>query len=104
MATPSDTAITERLVVHEITLEGRKVQVQNVDLPLDDVRLDPKNPRIANTVAISITLEGAALQKKLEDLLWDDSDVHDLYRQVFINKGLVERIIVRQDGTAVEGN
>ncbi len=104
MATPSDTAITERLVVDEITLEGRKVQVQNVDLPLDDVRLDPKNPRIANTVAISITLEGAALQKKLEDLLWDDSDVHDLYRQVFINKGLVERIIVRQDGTAVEGN
>ena len=48
--------------------------------------------------------EGAALQKKLEALLWEDADVRDLYRQVLINKGLVERIIVRQDGKVVEGN
>ena len=33
------------LVVDEITLDGKRVQVQSVDLPLDDVRLDPKNPR-----------------------------------------------------------
>lgn len=92
------------LIVDEITLDGRKVQVQNVDLPLDDVKLDPKNPRIANTVAISSNEEGPALQKELENLLWEDVDVRDLYRQVLINKGLVERIIVRQDGTAVEGN
>lgn len=92
------------LVVDEITLDGRKVQVQNVDLPLDDVQLDPKNPRIANTVAIASSEEGPALQKKLENLLWEDDDVRNLYRQVLINKGLVERIIVRQDGTAVEGN
>src|SRR5262249_32437384 len=30
--------------------------------------------------------------------------VRDLYRQVLINKGLVERIIVRPNGTVVEGN
>src|SRR5207249_11553370 len=35
---------------------------------------------------------------------WKDTDVRDLYRQVLINQGLVERIIVRQDGTIVEGN
>ena len=52
------------LVVDEITLDGKRVQVQSVDLPLDQVTLDPRNPRIANTVSISISEEGAALQKK----------------------------------------
>src|SRR5215472_4158383 len=92
------------LVVDEITLDVKRVQVQSVDLPLDHVTLDPRNPRIANTVLISISEQGEALQKKLETLLWEDSDVRDLYRQVLINQGLVERIIVRQDGKVVEGN
>lgn len=97
-------AVAAPLVVDEITLDGKRVQVQSVDLPLDRVRLDPRNPRIANTVALSLSEEGEALQKKLEYLLWEDGDVRDLYRQVLINKGLVERIIVRQDGSVVEGN
>lgn len=95
---------TVPLVVDEITLDGKRVQVQSVDLELDDVHLDPRNPRIANTVALSITETGPELERKLESLLWDDADVKDLYRQVFINQGLVERIIVRQDGHVVEGN
>lgn len=92
------------LVVDEITLDGKRVQVQSVDIPLDEVHLDPRNPRIANTAALSITGSGAELERKLEGLLWDDSDVKDLYRQVLVNQGLVERIIVRQDGLVVEGN
>jgi len=95
---------TAPLVIDEITLDGKRVQVRSVDLPLDHVTLDPRNPRIANTASISISEQGEALQKKLEALLWEDDDVHDLYRQVLINQGLVERIIVRQDGSVVEGN
>jgi hypothetical protein len=92
------------LVVDEMTLDGRRVQVHSVDLPLDQVMLDPLNPRIANTVSSSFAADGDHLQARLEALLWSDDDVHDLYRQVLINKGLVERIIVRQDGRVVEGN
>ncbi len=44
------------------------------------------------------------MQAELERILWEDSDVRDLYRQVLINKGLIERIIVRQDGRVIEGN
>src|SRR3984957_4314243 len=101
---PRATISAVPLVVDEIPLDGKRVQVQSVDLPLDQVTLDPRNPRIANTASISITEEGEALQRKLEALLWDDADVRDLYRQVLINQGLVERIIVRQDGRVVEGN
>lgn len=101
----SKTAITTApLVVDEITLDGKRVQVRSVDLPLEQVTLDPRNPRIANTASISISERGEALQRKLEALLWEDDDVRDLYRQVLINQGLVERIIVRQDGSVVEGN
>ena len=71
-------AITAPLVVDEITLDGKRVQVQSVDLPLERVKLDPRNPRIANTVALSLTEEGEALQRKLEALLWEDGDVRDL--------------------------
>ncbi len=95
---------TAPLVVDEITLDGKRVQVRSVDLPLEHVMLDPRNPRIANTASISISERGEALQRKLEALLWQDDDVRDLYRQVLINQGLVERIIVREDGSVVEGN
>ena len=91
------------LVVEEIALDGKRVQVQSVGLPLKQVQLDPHNPRIAD-VALAITHQGAALQARLEALLWDDAVVRDLYRQVLINEGLVERIIVRPDGRVVEGN
>jgi len=92
------------LVVDQITLDGRAVQVRNVEMPLDDLALDPRNPRIANTVAAAVTGSTTALQRKLEALLWDDPDVHDLYRQIVVNQGLIERIIVREDGTVIEGN
>jgi hypothetical protein len=79
-------ASTAPLVVDEITLDGKRVQVQSVDLSLEHVILDPQNPRIANTVAASLSEKGEALQNKLAALLWDDSDVRDLYRQVLVNK------------------
>lgn len=98
------TIVTAPPAVDEITLEGKKIQMWNMDLPIDEVTLDPSNPRIANTVGATITDAGSALQEKLEAVLWEDPDVHDLYRQVLINEGLIERIIVREDRRIVEGN
>jgi len=89
--------------VDEVTLDGRKVRVTNVELDIDEVTLDPSNPRIVNTLALSLD-DGQEVQKRLEAILWEDPDVRDLYRQVLINKGLIERIIVRRDGRVVEGN
>lgn len=90
--------------VDEIVLGGKKVQVRGQDLSLDSVKLDPSNPRIANTVAVGSFGSGKALQQGLRDLLWEDPDVHDLYRSVLENRGLIERIIVRNDLVVAEGN
>jgi hypothetical protein len=100
----AQTAPEPRVVeIDEITLDGRTVRVRNEALQLDSVRLDPRNPRIANTIALEIKSREAS-QAELSDKLWADPDVRELYQQVKSNGGLIERIIVRHDGTVVEGN
>jgi len=91
-------------LVDEITLADRRVIVRCIDLPLATVKLDPRNPRLANTVRAQNFGGGAKLQKELADFLWSDPDVHSLYQQVRQNHGLIERIIVRADGVVAEGN
>src|SRR5690348_11918611 len=90
--------------VDEITLDKVKVQIRSQNLPVDDILLDPTNPRLANTVAVGNFGSGDSLQKSLGNILWDDSDVHDLYRSVLANRGLIERIIVRSNMVVAEGN
>lgn len=90
--------------IDEVVLDRQRVQVRGVDLPLDKVELDPTNPRLANTVSLSSSVGGAALQRKLEEILWEDPDVHQLYHSIRVNHGLVERIIVRANGIVAEGN
>ena len=88
----------------EITLAERRVIVRCVDLPLPRVKLDPRNPRLANSVRTQNFGDGAQLQRELAEFLWKDPDVHALYQQVRQNHGLIERIIVRADGVVAEGN
>jgi hypothetical protein len=90
--------------VDEMVLAGARVQVRAIELPLDDVELDSTNPRLANTVTLNHLTEGHAMQRFLEDTLWADSDVRQLYQSVRENRGLVERIIVRSNGVVAEGN
>lgn len=102
--TPSrkDRAAVEH--IDELVLDGARVQVRALDLPIGDVKLDSSNPRLANTVALNHLSEGPEMQRFLEEQLWADSDVHLLHQSVRKNKGLVERIIVRANGIVAEGN
>jgi hypothetical protein len=99
--TPADAEVVE---IDEITLDGKRVVVRNQDIPVELLRLDPKNPRIANTVNLQFGPKAASLDLVIEELLWNDSDVRDLYRQVLVNGGLIERIIVRSSNVVAEGN
>jgi len=91
-------------LIDELVLGGERVQVRGLDLPLDEVELDPANPRLANTVALNGPAGGPELQTYLQDQLWSDPDVRALYTSVRENRGLVERIIVRANGVVAEGN
>lgn len=91
-------------LVDEITLDQRRVIVRCIDLPLEVVKLDSQNPRIANTARINALGNSDVLQKELAELLWSDPDVQALYQSIRQNKGLIERIIVRSNGVVAEGN
>lgn len=91
--------------VDEIVLDNVRVQVRNRDLSLDEIELDPGNPRVAYTVRLGSFGTGQALQTALENLLWKDEDVRQkLHQSILDNGGLIERIIVRSDGRVAEGN
>ena len=90
--------------VDEIVLGGVKVQIRGQEIPLDQVLLDPENPRVANTVAATMSGSDAQVQRQLADTLWNDPDVHDLYHSIRENGGLIERIIVRSTLMVAEGN
>src|SRR5438105_1383117 len=90
--------------VDEITLDKVKVQVRAQNIPTEEILLDPTNPRLANTVAVGNFGDGQALQDALTDILWQDPDVQSLYRSILANRGLIERIIIRHNKVAAEGN
>src|SRR4051812_22384330 len=79
-----------------VTIDGQELHVEPALLDLDKVQLDPRNPRIAHTLAVALP-HGVDIQEFLEEHLWQDSEVKDLYRQVKVNGGLTEPIIVRHD-------
>lgn len=103
MSEPASSLRPGPALVDEIVLAGAKVQVLGRELGLDDIQLDPTNPRLANTLAAA-DLAPNKVQQRMAELLWGDRDVQTLFRSVKDNGGLIERIIVRSNGVVAEGN
>lgn len=93
-----------KVFVDRIIIEGRRIELRGVDIPVSTLELDSQNPRLANTVLGYSQSSDTDLQSFLEDTLWADPSVRDLAKQIQINKGLTERIIVTESGKVVEGN
>jgi len=92
----------EPLEKEVIPLAGVRVEISLVNIPIEHIRLDKTNPRLAYKLeAMGITNPS---QEQLGELLWEDNDVKDLKRSIQVNGGLIEAIIVQADGVAVEGN
>jgi len=93
-------------MIEEITLAGRSVRLSHKDLPLESVKLDRRNQRVQfflrGTDLNPMTEE--EVDSALERVLWEVPEMKGLYNQIKVNHGLIERIIVKADGTVVEGN
>lgn len=95
----------ESVTVDEIILDGQPVQLRNEDVPIEEIKLDITNPRIINSGMLDASSKSETdFQRKIEEKLWEDSNVHELYRQILVNGGLIERIFVKEAGTVIEGN
>ncbi len=84
-----------------LVIEGRAIPVAYEETPLDDVQLDPDNPRTRQQIG---HLNGKATAEQLQKLILEIPGVPALQRAIRENKGVHDPIYVRADGRVAEGN
>lgn len=92
----------KRLEREVIPLGPTQVELELAEIGIEELRLDPANPRLSFKLHASGLTDPS--QKELQDLLWEDQDVLALRRSIAATGGLIEAIIVQEDGTVLEGN
>ncbi|MGG5811829.1 hypothetical protein [Falsiroseomonas sp. CW058] len=89
-----------------VILQGKQVPYEIARIPVDAVRLDPKNPRIE--YLLGHRFSGSASQDDIVDALWEKDQVKALSQSILANGGVREHIIVQRDKnggyTVREGN
>ena len=89
-----------------IVLQGKQVPYTIERVPVDEVELDPRNPRIE--YLLGQRFGPNATQDDIVDALWEKDQVKALAQSIYANGGVREHIIVqrREDGTMLvrEGN
>src|SRR5437879_9341826 len=85
-----------------IPLGANKYEISMAEVDLDQVQLDPNNPRIQ--YLLQSQSETSPSQEKLLELLWESAPVKDLKRSIAANGGIVEAVILTADGVVIEGN
>jgi hypothetical protein len=87
-----------------IRLQGRDIPFERAQVPVDQLTLDPKNPRIQYLLGMQV---GQVPQERLEELLWEKNVVKALATSIQQNGGVFDPVIVqKEDGRLVvrEGN
>src|SRR5216684_2339732 len=100
---PSGSAPRAILTGETLVIEGESITVEHRKMPLEDVRLDPSNPRIQHAVK-KISTNGTISQDDLCKLILDLPGVPELFKSIRDNEGLQEPVYVRPDGRINEGN
>jgi hypothetical protein len=84
-----------------LIIEGKRVSVSYLEIPIEHVELDAHNPRINY---LRVQKDGQPLKpKELRDFVLDLPGVSDLFKGIRDNGGLMEPIIMHGD-RVVEGN
>ena len=85
-----------------IPLGKTQVEVELAWVPIETLKFDRSNPRVA--FRLKSEGEDNPSQELLEKLLWEDTDVKALKNSIELYGGLIEAVIVTNDGTVLEGN
>jgi hypothetical protein len=96
-------AKSEKSLGSTLTISGLQVAVTHERVSIDEIRLDPNNPRIRLQIKYGVKGKPA----KPEDLLslvQAQPGYDDLQKQIRKLGGIYDPIIVRHNGTVVEGN
>jgi hypothetical protein len=92
-----------QLVGSTLIVEGEEIPVEHRKVPVEDVHLDPGNPRIQHAVKRS-GKSSAIGQEDLRNLILEFPGVPELFKSIRDNGGLLDPIYLRPDGRIIEGN
>lgn len=76
-------------LIEEITVDGAPFRLEHIDIPLDKIELDEENPRIQYKLAVG---KGT---KTLDEVILAMPEVTKLRKDIELNKGLREKIVVQ---------
>lgn len=83
-----------------ITIAGKDIECIIKKMNIFELEYYPENPRINRFISECPT---PATQEIIEEKLWDEDSVKDLYQDIKKNQGLIEEIIVKGK-QVIEGN
>lgn len=75
----------------------KRIEADLMDVPLDDLRLDPKNIRFRHFLR-------SLSEAEMIDFIWKEAEAKNLYRQIVFSQGLSEEPIVDSNFVVKEGN
>lgn len=91
-----------KLEENTMTVEGVEIAIVPDSIPLDDVRIDQDNPRTKERLR-ELKKPNPTIEE-LREIIWEMESTPQLFKSIRDNGGLLERILVREDGLVVEGN
>lgn len=86
-----------------LVIEEQVIPTEYRRVPLDQVFLDPDNPRIQHAVRQKWNT-GEIKQEDLQQLIWDRQSVSELFKSIRDNGGLIDPVHLRPNGKIIEGN
>lgn len=86
-----------------LPIGGKEIHLTDEVVPLEDVRLDPDNPRLRSIVRDRFNGKSPT-QEQLRDIVLELPSVDLLQADIRVSGGLMEPIYVTSDGLVVEGN
>src|SRR5262245_40211003 len=92
----------EMAILYTRNVQGRRVQMELVEVDPYQVRLDPTNPRIGFSIKQLGSDEAGDTACTL--LLTSQEDTEALKRSIILSSGVQEPIYLRHDMTVAEGN
>lgn len=85
-----------------IVLAGKDVRVRHETVPIGNLRLDPDNPRVR--FQLQRLGKRKPTQDDLRKVIKDQSGYSGLQKTIRLAGGIHDPVIIRHDGTVVEGN
>lgn len=75
----------------------RTIEADLRDIPLSQLKFDPNNVRFMH-------MRKRLIEKQIEDWMWDNEDLRELYNEIKWSQGLTHPLVVDHNYTTKEGN